>query len=485
MMHALQRVDAALPRTTRMFALGARDASAATKRGVTLAISQSLDNERYRLLVDSVPRVLRQTSKPYDADFPVVPCIITVPFRNWKDCWYWLVSRFGENVHSTTDESQQTAGVARASISLASHDGWVVKARLYFDFNRLRCNVVPMALAPSLSFENDYPAGSRSHSVFGVLQRAATPTTAHPSREEAWLGLARARTFCDSLLALEFVLGALSGLVQRENLALCSNDDISIQFGPSVAAQCSALFTEEFRPIGRAGLLKFLDARASSGPKGLLAMSDSDRLVSRCRNFLKTGMATLAMQALFNDLGMAVGADNPAEYSLQEPFSPTEIEQDPYLRLRLGFTFGELISLFRESFDGSSVEKRPVELLVSELVDAFIDHGAIVPTIMRQGEACTRVYRKGEANPRWDEEFARLSLAIKSLSEKDRRELSISGRTRVAKIAAIMALSSQGNTALRVGALERGNVGMLVRSVVERDDEEITGIMRRIGMWPA
>jgi hypothetical protein len=214
-------------------------------------------------------------------------------------------------------------------------------------------------------------------------------------------------------------------------------------------------------------------------------MSDSDRLVSRCRNFLKTGMATLAMQALFNDLGMAVGADNPAEYSLQEPFSPTEIEQDPYLRLRLGFTFGELISLFRESFDGSSVEKRPVELLVSELVDAFIDHGAIVPTIMRQGEACTRVYRKGEANPRWDEEFARLSLAIKSLSEKDRRELSISGRTRVAKIAAIMALSSQGNTALRVGALERGNVGMLVRSVVERDDEEITGIMRRIGMWPA
>jgi hypothetical protein len=114
-------------------------------------------------------------------------------------------------------------------------------------------------------------------------------------------------------------------------------------------------------------------------------------------------------------------------------------------------------------------------------MDSFVDQGAMVPTITLQGDICTRVYRKGEANPNWDEELARLQYAITKLGEADRQELLGHGRTRIAKIAAIMAMSSNVPTTLVVGSLERGNVGMLRKSVVERDGGEVTGLLRRLG----
>src|SRR5205085_12255939 len=152
------------------------------------------------------------------------------------------------------------------------------------------------------------------------------------------------------------------------------------------------------------------------------------------------------------------------------------------LRLRLGFTYEEILTFFRKNLNEQWLDSRPVELVVSALIDSFIDHGSAVPTFTLHGPECTRVYRKGEANPRWDEEFARLRFVLKSLSDEDLAELKGRGRTRIAKINAIMAFSGEVPTSLNVGALERGSVGMLSASVVERRGGELTGVMRRLGL---
>jgi hypothetical protein len=56
------------------------------------------------------------------------------------------------------------------------------------------------------------------------------------------------------------------------------------------------------------------------------------------------------------------------------------------------------------------------------------------------------------------------------------------GRTRISKICAILAFAdSETDGALVPGALERGTVGSLARSVVELEDAEITNLAQRFG----
>ena len=169
MLRTRQRVEAAGPRSIRLFALGAKNAVQARKQGVNLTIVNSLADEQYQSFVESVPRALKLVSKPYDVDFPIVPCLLRAPFRSWDDCWSWLKSRFGKSVHSTTDPAQLSAGFARASINISKEANWTIKARLYFEFRNGTCNIVPLALAPTLPLENDYPVGSLSQAICNSL----------------------------------------------------------------------------------------------------------------------------------------------------------------------------------------------------------------------------------------------------------------------------------------------------------------------------
>jgi len=112
------------------------------------------------------------------------------------------------------------------------------------------------------------------------------------------------------------------------------------------------------------------------------------------------------------------------------------------------------------------------------LIDTFVDLGAIVPTITFDGDTCLRVYRKGEASPQWDADLARLQLALQQLKG---HEIS---RTRVSKVAAILAFSSAGNgSGLRAAAAERGTVAVMGKSVVERSDIEVTAYLMKTGLW--
>jgi hypothetical protein len=486
MMRARDRVLDAGPSTVRLFALGARDATEAQKQGVNLILSSSLTEGQYRSLVESVPRALKLVPKPFDVDFPIIPCLLRAPFSRWSDCWSWLKFHFGEYVHATNDEMQLSAGYGRASVSVTKERDWTIKGRLYFDFRRGTCNVVPLGLASALPLVNDYPTGSLSEAIFDAL---GEPLVKEPKRGRTAPkpidrdASSRVKTFCDSLLFAEAMLESLDGLLQRETLAPFAIDDVQIQFGPQAARNCEKQFNREFRRLNRTELKNYVFARKSVPSPDPQRLSENERIVGHAQKLLQEGLPVLAFDSMLSELARAVGANDPAKYSLEQPYNLKDIQQNPYLRLRLGFTFEEIVDFFRRNFNDRWNTPRPVELLVSALVDLFIDQGAMVPTFALHNDVSTRIYRKGEANPRWDEEIGRLQFALQSLNDKDRSELLERGRTRVAKINAILSLSGTAPTSLDLGSLERGTVGALISSVVERDGGELTGFMRRLGLW--
>jgi hypothetical protein len=68
------------------------------------------------------------------------------------------------------------------------------------------------------------------------------------------------------------------------------------------------------------------------------------------------------------------------------------------------------------------------------------------------------------------------------LNKADKTEILDAGRTRISKICAILAFAESDNEgALVPGALERGTVGALAKSVVEFDEAEITNLAQRFG----
>ncbi len=206
--------------------------------------------------------------------------------------------------------------------------------------------------------------------------------------------------------------------------------------------------------------------RSTPSRNDLYSLLEENRLTAGASLRLQEGFPSLALDALLTDLAAAVGADDPREYSLSKPYTSAQIEKEPYLRLRLGYSYRELVEIFRHNFDDvfRILQGTSVELLVSSLMDTFIDRGAIVPTFPMYGTTCVRIYRKGEANPRWDKEIARLQFALASLKEADRKELLARGRTRIAKINAILALSGAIPSSLSAAGFERGTVGSLMEA---------------------
>jgi hypothetical protein len=480
MLRARDRVQLAQPRATRMFAIGAREVARADAEGVELVVARRLQEQQYRALVDSVPHLLRQLPKPYDADFPLVRCLLQPGFNDWSVCWNWLSQTFGSGAHSVTGVEQLDAGVARATITLPRPGNWAVKARLYFDFNTASCNVVPMALAPVLPLANDYPAKTMASSVFDAL--AELILGAEDVRGGHVDAKARLNTFCDSLLVRDEVVALLGGLLSPESVDPFSITDVETQFGRRAGEVARRLLQSD--DIGSASGFLPERANACSPSFGATASpSVSVNLYAHAIFFLSEGFAVRAMEALFEGLGKAVGADDPEQYCLEEPFSPSEIVDDPYLRLRIGFTYRDILTLFVKHFSPRfSGPDADADGLVSMLIDLFIDQGAIVPTFSYQKEECRRVYRKGEANRSHDDDVERLSFALSRLGEK-RQDVIERHRTRVAKIMAIMAFAGRTGNTVSAGPLERGTVGMLMPSVVERNAFELTGYMRRIGQW--
>lgn len=474
MRHAESRVKRASPSAVRMFALAAKDAAGAAASAVKLAEPNAVTEQRYEYLVSSVPNLLRLVPKPYDADFPIIRCAIRAPYATWAQCWAWLTGKFGSAVHATVDEEQRKKSLARATVNLLNEHGWVLKARLYFDFTSGSCNLVPMALAPSLPLKNVYPEGCLAKTVFNAASEALGNLEALPD-EDRREALGRLGAFCDSLMVLRQAIDSMSGLIEPDSLDPFSIEDFGMQFGPAAVRGLQSISFDTSISASDEARLEFIRARTVPAFQPLLT---NGRVVDAAARKATEGWPVeLVFDTLFQCLASSVGADDPSCYALEQPYRYNEIQANPYRRLRIGFTYAELTEFLRSHLRVTQASSTP-EAVASSLIDLFVDLGAIVPTVTLIGTPCLRVYRKGESNPRWDADLARLALALRELRGEQ------PSRTRVTKIAAILSMSSANKGSnFRAAAAERGTVAMMGKSVAERSDVEITAYMRNLGLW--
>ena len=82
----------------RLFAAGYRRAMSVSENPhISMDLGDEFSDDAYSSIVDSLPQRLHQLAKPYDLEFPVIPCRLNPPYSNAVDVVNWLRSRFGED----------------------------------------------------------------------------------------------------------------------------------------------------------------------------------------------------------------------------------------------------------------------------------------------------------------------------------------------------------------------------------------------------
>jgi hypothetical protein len=446
--------------------------------------SKPLSEFEYQHHVRSVPRVISELSKPYDLSFPILPCRMRLPVANGDGLFSWLVMKCGADaVHELTPVDARD-GLHRFTVDLQGHHG-NYKVRFYVDDDNGVCNVVPIAIPPDL--ETD-PLPFQTAGVRALFACLSTAVADAPSDAELWPGEDRARA---ALFALSLDCGLQCLNDWTDALVLESCDGFSVEaavtiFGPCVHTHSQNVpfsfeSIEQFAPIaGRTAsvaptspfLEKFPVTELIANVKH--GLQDSTEIVDGNGNPRSSDLDVLrAFELLFEHISRKVGANCPIEYALDWPFSRSEIQQNSYLRLRIGPTFDDLVELLTRIIGPTAVSELPLHHRVSAILDRAIDSGAVVPTIGRYENRLYRIYRRGES-PFIDQTIDRIRYALKNHG----KPLSL---TRIAKVDAILSFSREfaGTTVAR--PLVRGNTGTIIATVLDDANIEAAGFAMRTG----
>jgi len=460
----------------RLFALAAKDHSNSMDLpDFWLVSSDHMNESKYKDFVRQVPAALQLVSKPYDMDYPLFNCIVRPPFNSGSDVYGWFHERFGNRLHVLTTEREQTHGLSRLSVDFSEWEGTYLKARFYFDFNSGECNVVPMVIPAHFSNKVTYDRTTWAGAVWATLIELLgdAPIGTSLWREEP---LARAELFVHSLAFARRVLSETNEVVTLGSALPFSHEDAILVFGPEVVS--IILEMNEERELQFCDLdkeyFKNLGVHCTKNPfRDNLPAEELTRIEQNGNEMIEKGDLAGAFHSIFEGLAIATGATDANHYSLSWPFSSEEIVDKPYLRLRIGFTFKDLVSFFEPRISRFLRSSLSAQGLISAFLDHYIDSGSLVPAIANYGGVFYRIYRKGENNF-WDEETNRTLYALKCLNEP----LSL---TRLAKLQAILSFTSEVSTTLVPEAFERGYVGVLPPSVVDRSGAEFGRFLLRIG----
>ena len=459
----------------KMFALAAKNNSCDTCfRDIHLVDQEPMPEEAFNDFVRQVPGALQLMSKPYDMDFPLCKCSIRPPFSQACEIFSWFEKTFSNDFHVLTTELEARHSLARYSVDFPAVAGFNLKARFYFDFNTHTCNVVPMAIPREFRKNGTYNSDTWAGALWEqlVVELKSAPRESTLWEEEPY---ARAELFVHSIAFSKRVFAAVAPIVIQTGNFPFSLEDASLVFGPSAITQfvqrcradlheCECILeslgsnskNEEFNPL-----------------HSQLSEDEQNRIEQEGTFLLNQEDITGAFHSIFERLAVNVGATDPAKYSLEHPFSPKAISETHYLRLRVGFSYQDILYFFSKEISQALCCIYSVRSLISTLMDHCIDAGSLVPVIANYDGRIFRVYRKGE-NKFWDEEQDRALYAWSRLG----KPLSL---TRFAKLQAILSFSSQISTSLVPSAFERGNVGCLPPSIIDRTGEELSHFLLKSG----
>jgi len=452
----------------RVFALGRSQEYEATVP-LECAHPDVLPAESYRKLVRWIPSALRTLAKPFEVEFPVIRCRFALPFNSSVQILRWLRDRFGsECVHDLT------AGhpLRRVTVDLPNANAENTKLRLYLDDGAGVCNLVPFAVPQSLSC---FPAPgcrlARQLLVAGLKALESCPPAAQLWEEESTI---RLQMFASSLDAGVGALDDLGEVLVATQVSVCDPSDARLLFGPRVAEALNA--APNPASIDPYPLPSATPVRSES--ETLPFFSHCDKLAEHhfldlVRRDASASDPCSIFASVFDALARLVGALDPSKYALTWPYSYEDIARRPYLRLRIGPTFQDLVAIMDALVPDDLPVALPTRNLVSAMLDDGIDSGAVVPTIAHYDGHAYRIYRKGENDLR-DEAVDRIAYAWLNYG----KPMTL---TRLAKINAILAYSNCIPQTLVPCTLERGNSASLQTTSLDLEGPELGEYMRRIG----
>lgn len=450
-------VEAAGAAEIQVFALAQRGRSQTTpalsEDPVNLVDERPLDLASSELLASEIPMLLQSQALPYDLDFPVMRARVNLVSEVFATVHAALAARFGAPaVYDISSPAGARQQIGRLVVMLPTAGTPHRKVRLYINENTAECNVVPICLDSPLRAQR--PSETWAQRIWDTLD-----ADSKGARARAHLNF-----FIDSLrLGMSFVAE------QSELFSACEDpfdiEQASLIFGPKIAEALTIVPPED------AGVPLEVDPAPAPNCSPFLQAAERSGLINAVREGLSDEPDELtAFIGVINTLAEWVGANDPADYRLGWPYEPDQIAAEPYQRLRIGPTFGDLSEIIATLTGKPHVA---AAVAVSRLLDRFIDEGGVVPTTACYEDRLYRIYRKGEKDPR-DEVALRLRRAWGSYGEP----LSL---TRASKLAAILSFSEdRGRTDVAVKTRTRGNVACYASSVLD-EETEITHQLRRTG----
>lgn len=473
LLHAADSVRACGAREVELFCL-ARKSNSPQRARVNCILEEPLTTGEYERLVGSVPQEICQLAKPYDLVFPTIPCVFALPFRSTGEVIVALRDRLGADaVHCLTPQYERP-GLARVTVTVPlGRERGNYKLRLYFNELERRCNVVPFAIPPNLAQSANAFRSATAGRLFERLERAVQDA---PAATSLWPEepLCQARLFATSLdLGLQMIDETLGDILAVAGTDNFDRTDAQMLFGPAAE--------EEFVDVAPLG----------GSPREAAAVPVMGQVGTTSPFLRHVGqhLAELAMEraqardvlsifkAIFDALAELVGAADPSKYQLDWPLTEKEIAARPYLRLRIGPSFDDLVALIgnlgaqKDNNDGK--RSLPLRSLVSAMLDYAIDAGAVVPTLGFYEGYYFRIYRKGESEQR-DRAADRVSYAWHRYG----KPLSL---TRCSKINVILAFSADLAPVLSPSSLLRGNAASLQATCLDKEEAEIARYLRDTG----
>jgi hypothetical protein len=449
----------------RSFALHSRDhapdasVDVVGRRGIT-------DNE-YDALRQEAPRVIANLAKPYDLDFPIIACSLASPLATGLDLANACEERFGERAFVISRSRGARPEQTRLTIDLASRGSTIDKVRIYFDESSGIANLVPMRIGTPLptAATDAEPEGLAS-----FRQAVIDLGSSHP--DEELLVASRVAMFVDSLRLGVEVFAQFEGVLRPPAGNIVSVVDTELIFGPSIRRWLPSL---TFGSLISGAVASDVSPAKPVGPTTSPAFKRvwEESLLATVNERSASSDPLIHAMTLFDSLAQAVGSHDASAYALDWPYSASDVAADPYLRLKVGFTFGDIVAILR-SLPGRRRTAREWRRVASKILDQLIDAGMVVPTMAIYEGRVYRVYRKGEADPRLH--------AVESVMRGLEFYSKPMSATRLTKIALAASFVVPLGDGAGPGTAPRGNVLKLDGDVLD-GEAEVTQFGLRTGRF--
>lgn len=420
-----------------------------------------------------VPAALSTIPKPYDLDFPIIPCKLAAPLNSFADLFCALGERFGQDAVSNLSTPRGiNADVFRATLVCPSPIQALGKIRFYFDAAAGVCNVVPLHVPHELQAPRQGQSGwfdALWAQLHPVLDDGPDGIDAAGAQE----AIARLALFAASMDLGHSVLDAqLSDLLEPlDPEGLFDIDDAQLMFGPRIAHAPRPFLSAP--PVSITGETWRPQPSASTPFVDHLDLIDSKFTETVSERAGVDPSPSQLFAALFEHVSVLIGALDPSGYRLEWPHSKAEVEVNPYLRLRIGPTYNDLVQLMAIMMPTSRSDLEHWRRVVGGLLDQFVDEGAVVPTFGCYDGVFYRVYRKGEADS-IDESLNRGLYAWKQYG----KPLSW---PRFTKIMAILRYTDDALKGIEPGSETRGTVATIAPSVLDDSGVEVGQSLLRAG----